>query len=752
MRVAWMHPFQITFVRKLFNASLYVILACFILVNNSNVASASNDEIDDLDEVDTTIESFYVVKPRTLISTDNEIKLRYSANEEALIFNILILKPETYVFRAQENDNVFENEHVRLYISPKADDRNVYVFGVNHQNAYFDGIYNEQSGLSTDWNRQWHYEVEQHESYWTVEGSIPWKNFSFKDANDTQYIRIGIAKHGNNQQRILSNTPSYIGYTGFVDSLNEIEISIKRQSNFEMFPYYSLNHSLLEDDNIHNVGGELFWQPNQNQSLDLTINPDFGQVESNELVVNFSAVEVFFSEQRPFFTRNQSLFDIAGPENLLLVHTPRIGGSSAYEDIDSRDITAAARYNVSAGAASYSLLIASENKIQSTQGRDFLAARSKYITQSGTWGLSANIVDTPSIERRSTVLGIDYFAAVNDSFEINMGIISSNIRARENSSDLGAWIQSSFEVDDTHLHDFSLFVYGEHLDVNDIGFVQRVDRKQFEYEYSYLIPKPDLGFFEQLEIRSEIELKTNFANERLPSQFGFGAELFTTNGSTIELAIEFLSAGKDDLLTRRFNSTNLDASWIIETVFESPEYDFGQVAVELEYGVENWSGSFIDTSVSLETQLFTAIFAKIELSQYRSDSWLNWEGENNVDEFEFSETGIDIQLNHRFFEVHELRIRLELVAGKAKGKTGNIIDVNGNHNFTEVPDDFAFSEAAFQFRYKYSLSKLSAVFLSYTFGGEFEDDSLYQSKRGLYSKAIADKNTHGIFFKTRLQF
>jgi hypothetical protein len=99
-----------------------------------------------------------------------------------------------------------------------------------------------------------------------------------------------------------------------------------------------------------------------------------------------------------------------------------------------------------------------------------------------------------------------------------------------------------------------------------------------------------------------------------------------------------------------------------------------------------------------------------------------------------------------------VRLRLELVAGKATGIIGNIINQKGNRISVDTPEDFSFSEAAFQFGYKYSLSKLSAVFVSYTFGGEFEEDVIAESRRGLYSKAIANKNTHGLFFKTRLQF
>jgi hypothetical protein len=93
-------------------------------------AIAASDEVEVIN-----IERFYEIKPRILKLIENEIKVRYSLNDHALGFPIHILKPEPYVFRAQENDNVFENEHIRLYIAPKAEDRNIYVFGVNHQNA-----------------------------------------------------------------------------------------------------------------------------------------------------------------------------------------------------------------------------------------------------------------------------------------------------------------------------------------------------------------------------------------------------------------------------------------------------------------------------------------------------------------------------------------------------------------------------------------------------------------------------------------
>ena len=150
------------------------------------------------------VKTLYVVQPRSLQSTTYEIALKYTTNSLGVSFTVNILKPESYGQRAQENDSIFENEHVRFYLSPNTDKRNLFVFGVNHQNAYFDGIHNDQSGLTTDWNGQWTYSVERYDDYWLAKGQIPWSNFSFQSEDELKIVKLGFAKHGNYQQRILA--------------------------------------------------------------------------------------------------------------------------------------------------------------------------------------------------------------------------------------------------------------------------------------------------------------------------------------------------------------------------------------------------------------------------------------------------------------------------------------------------------------------------------------------------------------------
>ena len=55
------------------------------------------------------------------------------------------------------------------------------------------------------------------------------------------------------------------------------------------------------------------------------MDPGFDEVESDELVVNFSAFETFYAERRPFFTENQALFDASGSAGLRMLDTRRMG-------------------------------------------------------------------------------------------------------------------------------------------------------------------------------------------------------------------------------------------------------------------------------------------------------------------------------------------------------------------------------------------------------------------------------------------
>src|SRR5690606_22994059 len=92
--------------------------------------------------------------------------------------------------------------------------------------------------------------------------------------------------------------------------LQRIEVPLYSQSLLAITPYVVGVHDAIGRREAFHGGGDLFWKPNGQFQLSATVNPDFGQVESDELVVNFGAVETFFNDKRPFFTENQGFFEV----------------------------------------------------------------------------------------------------------------------------------------------------------------------------------------------------------------------------------------------------------------------------------------------------------------------------------------------------------------------------------------------------------------------------------------------------------
>ena len=81
-------------------------------------------------------------------------------------------------------------------------------------------------------------------------------------------------------------------------------------SKIDFFPYLTLSDDRVLNEDSKKVGAEIFWKIDSGQQLNVAVNPDFGQVESDELVVNFSSSETFYSDKRPFFFRKTILFSM----------------------------------------------------------------------------------------------------------------------------------------------------------------------------------------------------------------------------------------------------------------------------------------------------------------------------------------------------------------------------------------------------------------------------------------------------------
>ena len=114
---------------------------------------------------------------------------------------------------------------------------------------------------------------------------------------------------------------------------------ISPRQQYNVYPFASVTQDEIDNETRYQIGADLFWRPSSNFQLNATLNPDFGNVESDDVVINLSATETFFPEKRLFFVEGQEIF-VASPRAdagssgvgntgppTTLVNTRRIGGS-----------------------------------------------------------------------------------------------------------------------------------------------------------------------------------------------------------------------------------------------------------------------------------------------------------------------------------------------------------------------------------------------------------------------------------------
>ncbi|MEL7478171.1 MAG: hypothetical protein AAGJ17_04660, partial [Pseudomonadota bacterium] len=229
-------------------------------------------------------------------------------------------------------------------------------------------------------------------------------------------------------------------------------------------------------------------------------------------------------------------------------------------------------------------------------------------------------------------------------------------------------------------------------------------------------------------------------------------ELVANSEFEYQVGLEYGTSGFDDLLARGNQSVWLPSFYIAELEINSPEYDWGSFSFEFELGTEGLSGAFYNAESSVEQQFSDNILVGFTLAQYNSDSWFDWDEGNIVDEYNFTEQSIELSLDYQIADNQELRLKFESVIGKAKHLNRYLVNAEGHLSTFGDRDDFSFSESAFQLRYKYAFSQLTAFYLSYSFGGEFEDEIAKFGKRDLYKQAIEAKGAHNLFAKIRFHF
>jgi len=276
---------------------------------------------------------FYMVLPmdKDKATDKSEIRMTYDDTNIYLIATFYNSVPGRYFVESLRRDFSFgKNDNFLLFLDPFNNQTTGFSFGSNAAGAQWDGTMFGGGNVDLNWDSKWVSEVSRDDEKWVFEMSLPFKSIRYEDGVKEWGINFSRLHLASSEKSSWTPIPrqfptASLAYTGV---LVWDEPPPAPRFNFSLIPY-ALGQTTYDIDGNTDyetkVGGDVKISLSSSLNLDLTINPDFSQVEVDRQVTNLDRFELFFPERRQFFLENADLFASFGYETIRPFFSRRIG-------------------------------------------------------------------------------------------------------------------------------------------------------------------------------------------------------------------------------------------------------------------------------------------------------------------------------------------------------------------------------------------------------------------------------------------
>ncbi|MFM7838935.1 MAG: DUF5916 domain-containing protein, partial [Chitinophagaceae bacterium] len=228
-----------------------------------------------------------------------------------------------------------DNDGVGISLDPMNQHTTGFIFVVNAYNAQSEDqiSYNQFEELQWNWNNKWFSATQRYGDRWTAEMAIPFKTLRYPPGEKTWGINFIRVDMKNNQYSVWAQVPVNfriynLGYTGSLVWDAPPPVPGK---NIVFIPYLT-GSGQQDPENGEKTSGKLNagldakLTLTSSLNLDLTMNPDFSQVEVDRQVTNLTRFNIFFPERRSFFLENSDIIGDYGIQGIIQpFYSRRIG-------------------------------------------------------------------------------------------------------------------------------------------------------------------------------------------------------------------------------------------------------------------------------------------------------------------------------------------------------------------------------------------------------------------------------------------
>jgi hypothetical protein len=282
----------------------------------------------------------------TAPTEQTKMKIIYDDKNLYLAFKCYQADPSTIERRMGRRD-AFPGDWVEVNIDSYNDERTAFSFTASASGVKSDEFISNNGDFDESWNPIWYLGTQIDDDGWTAEIRIPLSQLRFGNDQEQVWGLQSTRRYFNNEERSLwqpvpANPPGWVSEFGELRGL----VGLKPQKQLEIQPYTVVQFDTYEaqagnpfrDGSDGKITGGLDAKIGitNDLTLDLTINPDFGQVDADPGAIALDGFEIFFQERRPFFVENKNVFDFeigGGADNLFF--SRRIGRTpQGYTTVD----------------------------------------------------------------------------------------------------------------------------------------------------------------------------------------------------------------------------------------------------------------------------------------------------------------------------------------------------------------------------------------------------------------------------------
>ena len=752
-------------------------------------------------------ERMVVIEPDTLDEPEYKTCIRIFHTDEGLYVSADMVQPaDTLVHRLSARDQDLNRDGFGITIDTSGKGLFGFWFAINLGGSMEDGKVLPERSFSREWDGAWHGATAVTKSGWSAEMFIPWSIIAMPPSEAERRMSFFANRKVAHKNERYGWPALPFTKARFMSAMQPIAMSeVNPKQQWALFPYAATTSDGIHEENAGKVGVNFSWRPAGNMQVTGTVNPDFGAVESDDVVVNLTAFETYFPEKRLFFLEGSEVFNTSprsntsrmssrgsgarsapstwNPEPTTMLNTRRIGGSAKDVDIPDdvsvdgpelsrpTDLLGAVKLVGQSSDFRYGFLGAMENDVElrgtldetgedvivTSSGRDFGVARVVWERQSGTGrqahGYMGTFADSPSYQ--ALVHGIDsHFLTQNGRWTIDTQLLNSNV---DSELGYGAFADIRYTPKQGVTHRISMDFLDDTLDISDLGFLRRNNVQGMRYTRFHNTSRGLPGFVRSRSLGLFSAFQTNDEGEVINGYAGFGLSYFFKNQGLINLQTSYRPQLVDDRSSYGEGSYETEPGWYMVVTYGS------DAAKRFAYSVQ---GGIRTDELGDHAQLADIGFTLTPMNRLNLDfdirfrhspGWVLYDGDRNFNRYTSDQLSYLFSMDYFITAKQQIRATMQWTGVSAHERdfwqlpdeVGSLV-VRDRDPMAES-SDFTISRLTAQLRYRWEIAPMSDFFLVYTRGANVAELESHEFDK-LFKEALKEPIVDLWVMKLRYRF